>query len=199
MKSFLDALAAIVAAWVRRGQPAPVVARPAVADRFAACLPEILKREGGWSDHPADPGGATNYGITLRTFSAFRGEQMSKGDLMAISQDEVAAIYRANYWNAVKGDLLPPGVDLALFDFAVNSGPGRAIRELQAVLGVTADGMIGPKTLDAIKRAGPVTVIVDLCDKRMAFLRSLPTWGTFGKGWTRRVDEVERVALAAAS
>ncbi len=176
----------------------PVVAVGA-RDRFAACLAEVLPHEGGYVDHPDDPGGATNLGITHATLAAWRGKPVTKQDVRNLSKAEAAAIYRARYWDAVQGDLLPPGLDLAVFDYAVNSGPGRAARSLQAVLGVTQDGAIGPATLAAVRRApGPATIIMDLCDTRMLFLRSLPTFGTFGKGWTRRVTSIEEAALKMA-
>lgn len=168
-------------------------------DRFAACLAEVLPHEGGYSDHPSDPGGATNLGITHATLAAWRGKPVTKQDVRNLSKAEASAIYRARYWDAVQGDLLPPGLDLAVFDYAVNSGPGRAARSLQAVLGVTQDGAIGPATLAAVRRSpGAATIIMDLCDTRMLFLRSLPTFGTFGKGWTKRVTSIEEAALKMA-
>lgn len=177
--------------------PAPPVV-PASA-RFSACLAEVLRHEGGFVDHPADPGGATNRGITLATLSDWRGRPVSKSEVRALTVAEAAAIYRARYWDVVQGDRLPPGVDLAVFDFAVNSGPGRAARTLQQVLVVPQDGAIGPVTLAALARApGPVTLIIALCDARLRFLRGLPTWPTFGKGWARRVEEVEGAALRVA-
>lgn len=166
--------------------------------RFDASLEHVLRHEGGWSDHPRDPGGATMRGITLRTFSDWRGREVSKEALRAISAEEVAAIYRARYWDAVQGDRLPPGVDLAVFDFAVNSGPGRAARTLQAALGVTMDGAIGPVTLAALASRDRAALVRDLCARRRAFLRGLGTYDTFGRGWERRVSEIEAAALEAA-
>ncbi len=178
--------------------PLPVLAVGG-ASRFDACLPIILKHEGGYVDHPADPGGATNLGITHITLAAHRGKPVTKQDVRNLTKAEAAEIYRASYWNAVRADALPPGLDLAVFDFAVNSGPGRAAKTLQRVLGVPQDGVIGPQTLAAIGRApGVATIIMDLCDARMMFLRGLPTFGTFGKGWTRRVNEIEEAALRVA-
>ncbi len=188
-------------AWLRgRGTPAaaPSAVLPAAKpDRFDACLTELLKHEGGYVDHPADPGGATNMGITFATLREWRGKPVTKDDVRNLTKGEAGEIYRARYWNAVKGEQLPAGVDLAVFDYAVNSGPGRAVRDLQAILGVAQDGAIGPKTLAAVERAGPKTVIVDLCDKRRKFLRSLASYATFGRGWERRVNEVEGAALKA--
>ena len=163
-------------------------------DNFAACLAHVLKYEGGWSDHPKDPGGATNYGITLRTYSAWLKRPASKAALLGIAHTEVAAIYRAEYWNAVRGDDLPPGLDLVAFDAAVNSGPSRAAKWLQTAVGTNADGKIGPATIAVAGRAGP-DAIKRACATRMQFLRSLETWPVFGKGWSARVAATEALAL----
>jgi lysozyme family protein len=180
--------------------PMPVAAVGDKGDRFGACLPLILKHEGGYVDHPADPGGATNLGITHATLAAWRGKPVTKQDVRNLTVTEAAAIYRARYWDAVRGDELPAGVDLAVFDFAVNSGPGRAIRTLQGVLGVAQDGALGPVTMAALAKApGKATVIVDLCDARMRFLRGLSTFATFGRGWTARVNAIEDAALKVAT
>jgi len=188
-------------AWLRgRGTPAAapsaVGATATKPDRFDTCLTELLKHEGGYVDHPADPGGATNMGITLATLRDWRGKPVTKGDVRNLTKGEAGEIYRARYWNAVKGDQLPAGVDLAVFDYAVNSGPGRAVRDLQSILGVAQDGVVGPKTIEGVKRAGAKAVVVDLCDARRKFLRRLTSYSTFGRGWERRVNEVEAVALS---
>jgi len=176
--------------------PSPV----ATSSRFQDCLAEVLRHEGGYADHPSDPGGATNMGITIGTLSDWIGRPASKQDMRDLTQADAAGIYRAKYWQPIRGDALPPGVDLAVFDLAVNSGVGRAVKMLQGVLGVAQDGTIGPVTLAAVAKApGQATVIIDLCAARMRFLRSLKTWPTFGKGWTRRVEEVEAAAMKAAA
>lgn len=192
---FLSRLAGL---WTRAPAVVPVPVVPA-SSRFNACLAQVLRHEGGYVDHPADPGGATNLGITLATLAAWRGKPVTKQDVRNLTVAEAGEIYRARYWLPIRGDALPPGVDLAVFDAAVNSGPARAAKWLQSVLGVTQDGEIGLQTLAALARApGPVTVVIDLCDARMRYLRGLPTWATFGKGWTRRVAEVEVEALRVA-
>jgi lysozyme family protein len=170
---------------------------------FDRALTLTLKHEGGWSNHPQDPGGATNKGITIGTLRRLGIDVDGDGDadladLRGLKHEHVARVYRAFYWDAVKGDLLPSGVDMAVFDFAVNSGPSRAAQHLQRILGVTADGDIGPKTLAALDKTSPVRVVEALSDSRMRFLRALKTFGTFGKGWTRRVDEVRSTATAWA-
>lgn len=168
------------------------------SSRFQACLDEVLRHEGGFVNHPADPGGATNLGITQGTLSEWRGKSVSVDDVRNLTVAEAGEIYHARYWQPIRGDALPPGVDLAVFDGAVNSGPGRSARWLQQALGVAQDGIIGPETLAAVGRAKPATLIIEICDARMAFLRSLSTWPTFGKGWTARVNEVQAAALRVA-
>ncbi|WP_095203856.1 glycoside hydrolase family 108 protein [Mesorhizobium carmichaelinearum] len=162
---------------------------------FARALALVLKSEGGWSDNPADPGGATMKGVTLANFRRYVKADASEADLKTIGDDQVATVYRRFYWDAVLGAELPDGVDYAVFDFAVNSGPGRAAKYLQASVGVPQDGRIGPATLAAAK-AKPAGVVIDeLCDARLAFLRRLPTWATFGRGWSDRVRSVRAQAL----
>jgi lysozyme family protein len=162
---------------------------------FDACLTHTLKYEGGYVDHPADPGGATNLGITLATLRAWRDKPVSKVDVRALTKSEAGAIYRNKYWNAVRGDDLPKGVDLVVFDWGVNSGPNAAIKALQKVVGVTPDGYIGAVTLREVAKANPATLIKTLCDRRGSFFQSLKTFKVFGRGWMRRVTEVRTAAL----
>jgi lysozyme family protein len=163
---------------------------------FQRALALVLKHEGGFSNHAADPGGATNKGITLETFRRYVKPGGTVADLKAITDTQVAQVYKAHYWNAVKGDQLPSGVDYACFDFAVNSGPSRAIKYLQRILLVPQDGIIGPQTLGVLDRAKPEHVIEVLCAERLKFLQGLSHWSTFGKGWGRRVADVQVHALA---
>ncbi|BCH30292.1 hypothetical protein MesoLjLc_22220 [Mesorhizobium sp. L-8-10] len=165
---------------------------------FAEALKLVLTHEGGWSDHPKDPGGATMKGITLATFRRYVNPKAGKDDLRNITTVQIADIYRRHYWNAVAADDLPDGVDYAVFDFAVNSGPDRAAKYLQAVVDVRQDAKIGPQTLAAVEAEPSGTVIQELCDRRMSFLRSLKTWPTFRKGWTARVEGVRSKAVAMA-
>jgi lysozyme family protein len=148
---------------------------------FDYCLKEVLKHEGGWADHPRDPGGATMKGITIGTYSQWKGRRMSKAELRAIPDAEVSAIYKRNYWDKVRGDDLPSGLDYVAFDAAVNSGPARGAKWLQQGLGVAADGKIGPKTLAAAESSDALSAIVAATNARLAFLRGLSTWPTFGK------------------
>jgi lysozyme family protein len=165
---------------------------------FAKCLAFVLEEEGGYSDMPGDPGGATNMGITRATLSAWRGKPVSKDDVISLEREEAAEIYEANYWTAIGGADLPAGLDLALFDDAVNSGPRQAVRDLQRALGVSTDGLIGPITLAAIEGAAPTELVGRLCAARRARLASLPQFSRFGRGWTRRIQRAERQALALA-
>lgn len=166
---------------------------------FAIVLPKVLVHEGGWADHPKDPGGATMKGITIGTYRAYKRREVTKQELRNISDAEVADIYRTGYWDKVQGDALPSGLDYVAFDPAVNSGPARGARWLQQALGVTADGAVGPGTLAAARAAKPVPVIQRACAIRMGFLKGLKTWGTFGKGWSRRVADVEAFAVKMAA
>jgi lysozyme family protein len=167
------------------------------ASNFDGALQRVLAHEGGYVDHPKDPGGATNLGITLATLARWRGRPVTKAEVAALTRAEAAAIYRAFYWDAVRADALPGGLDYAVFDLAVNSGPDRAARLLQRALGVAQDGRIGPHTL-AAAAADPAAAIRALQRERRAFLERLPTWPVFGRGWSRRLDEVGRDALALA-
>ncbi|MBJ3785171.1 glycoside hydrolase family 108 protein [Devosia sediminis] len=170
--------------------------------RFETCLAHVLRHEGGYIDHPADPGGATNMGITHKTLARWRQVSpwwnLPKSAIKTLSHGEAGLIYRALYWNSCRAGDLPPGMDLAVFDFAVNSGPDRAIRALQGQLGVVVDGQVGPLTLASATKADVPRVINGICDRRLGFLRALATFPTFGRGWTSRVTAVRAAALAAA-
>jgi lysozyme family protein len=162
---------------------------------FSRALPIILKHEGGYVDHPKDPGGATNLGITHKTLASWRGRPVTKSDVRNLTKAEAGRIYRANYWNAVNGDSLPPGVDLVVFDFAVNSGVSRAAKALQKLVHAEQDGHIGPATLAQVAKMDPVSLVNGYSEARMGFLRGLHHWPTFKGGWTRRVSETREAAL----
>ena len=167
-------------------------------ENFDKSLALILKHEGLYVDHPQDPGGATMKGITLATFTEFKGRAMSKEELRAISDADVRAIYKSRYWDAVRADELKPGVDLLAFDMAVNKGVGRAAKLMQRGAGVTEDGALGPKSMAAINALDAADIIAKVSEARRDFYKSLKTFPTFGKGWLRRVDETEKEALHAA-
>lgn len=162
---------------------------------FRAALAVTLKHEGGFVDHPRDPGGATNKGITLATFRRYRPDA-TVADLKAISDDDIESIYWDGYWLPVRGADLSFGVDLAVFDFGVNSGPSRAVRHLQAVAGVAQDGVIGPQTLNALLSMRGDVVVQKICARRLSFVRGLRTWDVFGRGWSRRIADIEARGVA---
>lgn len=157
---------------------------------FDTALAFVLGFEGGFSDHPQDPGGATNLGITQATLDGFRRDHPEWGlpaDVRGLKRAHAARIYRTGYWNPVHGDELPPGIALLAFDCAVNQGPGRAVRLLQEAVGVTADGKIGPKTLAAISEASPSTLIREYAMRRALAYVATGRMAIFGKGWFRRL------------
>lgn len=167
---------------------------------FDKVRPLLLQHEGGYVDHPDDPGGATNHGITIGTLSAWRGKRASKEDVKNLTVDEAIAIYRAQYWDTVRGDDLLPGVDYAVYDYAVNSGPAKAASDLQRVVGAPVDGIIGAVTLDRMWKCGKTAgqIVDELCDRRLAYMKRLKNWRTFKRGWTARVAGVRTKALQLA-
>jgi lysozyme family protein len=172
------------------------------AARFKTCLARVLIYEGGVSDHPRDPGGLTNQGITQRTYDAYRrAKKEPTRSVRKMAAAERDAIYRQHYWDTISGDKLPVGVDSVMFDGSVNSGPKQAVKWLQRALGSAyrgqVDGIIGLATLAAIEETEDYAALIDrICNRRMAFLRALDTWPTFAGGWTRRVDSVRRLGKA---
>lgn len=164
-------------------------------ENFSKALALVLAHEGGFVNHPADPGGATNRGVTQAVYDGWRGARgLSKQSVRHITNAEIEAIYRRDYWDKIRGDDLPGGVDYAVFDFAVNSGVARAIKYLQTAVGVGADGIIGPKTLAMVQHHERARLIESICTARLNFLKGLGTFKTFGRGWTRRVEEVQAKA-----
>lgn len=161
---------------------------------FETCLRLVLAHEGGFADHPDDPGGATMRGVTLATFRRFFGDAKTVDDLKAITWTQLLTVYR-EYWNAVRGDDLPAGIDYVAFDGAVNSGPGRSIRWLQEAADVRRDGVLGPVTMGAIRRQDPRFIVEAATAARREFLKKLDTYNVFGLGWTRRVHRVRSGAL----
>ena len=159
-------------------------------ENFDAALDAVLKHEGGFVNHPADPGGMTNLGVTKKVWEEWVGRESSEKEMKSLKKVNVYFLYKRKYWDKVSGDNLPAGVDQAVFDFAVNSGPGRSAKMLQRVLKVTEDGAIGPQTLAKAASVDGKKLIADYNSERLAFLRSLSTWDTFGRGWERRVTEV---------
>jgi len=165
---------------------------------FDKCLAMVLKHEGGFVDHPKDPGGATNMGVTLGTYEQWMGRSVTIAEMKALTADDVAPIYRKNYWDRVRGDDLPSGVDWSVFDWAVNSGPSRSAKALQKIVMVTRDGAIGPKTLYAVANQEPDKIIDAMHTARQRFYERLSTFDTFGRGWSRRNTETRDAALLMA-
>ena len=172
---------------------------------FSKALPRILVYEGGKVDNPRDPGGRTNKGVTQATFNSYlRSNRMSPEDVYSITDDEVASIYKSRYWDVVSGDKLPPGLDLCVFDAAVNSGPGQAGKWLQNALGThfsgQVDGLIGSKTLQAVEDFGDVETLINAyCSRRLATLQRNKNWRIFGKGWGARIANVMKTGDAWAA
>lgn len=170
------------------------------ASSFDEALKRVLVHEGGYVNHPKDPGGATNKGVTQRVYDGYRARmKLPRQSVRSIKDVEVADIYRVQYWDAIRGDDLPRGIDYCTFDAAVNSGVAQGAKWLQRALGVKADGAVGEATLEAARKAIAPAVINKACDLRMTMLRGLETWGTFGTGWSRRVTDVRKVSLDMAA
>jgi lysozyme family protein len=170
---------------------------------FDRCFAELLRHEGGYSNNPRDPGGMTNLGVTKRVYEEWVGHPVSEAIMRGLTPQHVRALYKAKYWDVVKGDDLPAGVDLCVFDFAVNAGPNRAARYLQLMVGVIADGKIGPTTLRQLQqyvRTHDIPHAINRYqDLREAYYRKLKTFATFGRGWLRRNSEVRQAALKMAA
>ena len=165
-------------------------------ENYTKCLELILHHEGGYVNHPKDPGGETNLGVTKRVYEEWGGTK----EMADLTVEDVAPIYEKNYWGRVKGDDLPSGLDLCVFDFAVNAGPGRAAKYLQQIIGTTVDGGIGPNTLKAVynyvEEVGVQGMIEEYQSGRQSYYEQLSTFETFGRGWTRRVEETTAEAVA---
>jgi lysozyme family protein len=163
---------------------------------YEKCLETILHHEGGYVNHPKDPGGETNLGVTKRVYEDFGG----KKDMKDLLIEDVAPIYEKNYWGRMKCGDIPSGLDLCVFDFGVNAGTGRSAKYLQTMIGTTADGGIGPNTLGAlanyVEEVGIEGTIRNFQEARQEYYESLSTFETFGRGWTRRVDETTELAVS---
>lgn len=167
---------------------------------YEPSLARLLTHEGGYTNHPDDPGGPTNFGITIADYRRYAKADATAADVRAMSVGEAKAIYRKRYWDAQRCDDLPAGVDYAVFDYGVNSGIGRSGKVLRRVLHVPDDsGAVTDDVLAAAQAADARALVTAICDERLRFLQSLKTWPVFGKGWERRVDEVKAVALQMAT
>ena len=159
----------------------------------------LLVSEGGFTDNPKDPGnhlpdgrmGCTNLGVTQAAWEAFVGHQVSTQDMRDLTPEKIEPFYKHKYWDACHCDDLPSGLDYLVFDFAINAGPGRSIKTLQSAVGTTPDGGIGPKTMAAVIAHDHAELVEKFSQAKLDFYQSLPTFGTFGKGWTSRVASVK--------
>jgi len=167
-------------------------------ENWDSCFAMVLKHEGGFVNHPKDPGGMTNLGVTRTNWELYLDHDVTEADMRALTPEMVKPFYKHNYWDRIRGDELPSGVDYAAYDLAVNSGTGRAAKYLQQIAGVTADGVIGPRSMEAIKKCDAESAVDALCTMRLDFLKNLDTFDTFGKGWTIRVNDVKAKATDMA-
>ena len=165
---------------------------------FEEALEHVLKHEGGFVNHKLDKGGITNLGVTIAVWEEWIGRESSEDEMRNLKPEDVAPLYKKMYWDRVKGDDLPSGVNYCVFDAAVNSGTGRAAKWLQEAVGAVPDGAIGVKTLAKVAAHDADSLVNAYCDVRLNFLKSLKTFDTFGKGWSRRVEGVRQTALDAS-
>lgn len=166
---------------------------------FDKALTTVLHHEGGFVNHPRDPGGMTNLGVTRNTWEAWTGKAAPESEMRALTPAKVTPLYKAHYWDVNRCGEMHPAIALCVFDFGVNAGPGRAARYLQRMIGATADSKVGPGTLgalaDFIAQHGAAEAVRQYQRAREGYYRQLLTFDTFGKGWLRRVRDVETEAL----
>lgn len=161
----------------------------------------VLVYEGGRVNNPKDPGGRTNQGVTQRVYDADRKSNgLPTRSVYYMTPAERDAIYRSRYWDVIRGDELPAGVDLVTYDGAVNSGPVQSVKWLQHALGIAADGHIGAVTIQAANdHPDHDTLVAEILAYRLGFLKSLHTWSTFGGGWGKRVANLKKIGQAWAA
>jgi lysozyme family protein len=169
------------------------------AESYNVALTRLLKDEGGYTDHPSDPGGPTNFGITLADARRYWKGNATADDVRALPQSVARKIYREQYWNALRCDELPAGVDYAVFDYGVNSGVGRAGKVLRRVLKLSdRNSVVSDEVIAAARECGASNLVIAICAERLAFLKALKTFPVFGRGWTARVNGVRAAGLAMA-
>jgi len=170
-----------------------------VKKNFEKSLEMLLHHEGGYVWHPEDPGGETNHGVTRAVYEQWVNRQVMDGEMKALTHADVAPIYKKNYWDKLKGDDLPSGLDFAAFDWGVNSGTGRPAKVIQRYVTAAQDGAIGRQTLGLIAENNPADIIQYLYEQRQKFYERLKTFETFGRGWTRRNQETLKASLEMAN
>jgi lysozyme family protein len=169
-------------------------------ENFREALRRLLQHEGGYSNHPSDPGGPTKFGITIHDYRRYINARAGAADVRAMTLEQARSIYRDNYWAALNCDALPAGVDYAVFDYGVNSGIGRSGKVLRRLVGLPAHThAVTVEVIAAVSQRDSRAIIGAICDERLRFLRSLKTWQVFGNGWSRRVREVRAAALEMAA
>ena len=164
-----------------------------MTNNFKECLNLVLKAEGGWVNHPSDPGGETNLGVTKRVWEEYIGHTVES--LKKLTKEDVAPLYELKYWRPCYGEVLPRGLDFVVFSMGVNAGPGRSVKLLQSSIGCVPDGVIGPATRGLISDSNSATLIAKFSESRREYYRSLKNFPIFGKGWLNRVDSEEAEAL----
>ena len=165
---------------------------------FKECLDLVLKSEGGFVNHPSDPGGMTNLGVTKRVWQEYTGHEADEKEMRSLTPEKVAPLYEQKYWRPCYGEVLPRGLDFVVFSMGVNAGPGRSVKLLQQSIGCVPDGIIGPRTRELISTSNTATLITKFSEARREYYKSLKTFPTFGKGWLNRVDHEEAQALNMA-
>ena len=171
---------------------------------FESCMVMLLENEGGYQDDDRDPGnhgdgygnlGSTNWGVTAKVYAQFTGQPATREIMKSLQKEDVYPVYKELYWDRIKGDDLPDGVDWTTFDFCVNSGVSRAAKALQGIVSATKDGAIGPKTIAAVEQKNSKDIIEEMHDLRQDFLEGLSTFKHYGRGWTTRNAHVKDTAL----
>ena len=162
---------------------------------FKECLDLVLKSEGGYINHPSDPGGRTNLGVTQRVWQEYTGHEADEKEMRSLTPEKVAPLYEQKYWRPCYGEVLPRGLDFVVFSMGVNAGPGRSVKLLQQSIGCVPDGIIGPTTRELISSSNTATLIAKFSETRREYYRALKTFPTFGKGWLARVDREESEGL----
>ena len=161
-------------------------------DNWQKSFDLMLASEGGYVNHPSDPGGMTNLGVTKRVWEEWVGRESNEKEMRSLTKEMVEPLYKRKFWDACKCDNLPSGIDYLVFDFAVNAGVGRSAKTLQKVVGTTPDGAIGPKTIAAV--VATKDLIEKFSDEKATFYKSLHTFSSFGNGWLNRIAHVKRDA-----
>lgn len=162
---------------------------------FKRCLELVLKSEGGYIDHPKDPGGRTNLGVTQAVWEEWVGHPVTEKDMRELTPEKVAPMYEMKYWRTSYCERLPQGLNLLVFSMAVNAGSGRAVKLLQRCLGLVEDGVIGPRTMAKIQECSAVDLVEKYSKTRLEFYQSLKTYPIFGAGWKARTDREQKEAL----